>query len=290
MYEFSNQFFEGGDPAYKPRVKRQQITKSAVPFRNLSSFEKWQSLPERKLRVACNQWHKGEKRLSHICELVGEMGYSPNSTVKNISSTRPAFNNPPQWSGEARPKGYREVHLTSNYPSSSYLTDLVSNYGYSGSAAFSAMSHAHTPWVYQIDRRHARTLEGGDNETPATEHEHQVIMGDRPYVPASPFTESTMPTFKKKTVQAEIDKHRWSPEHKTACFDVVYLKREPELVAASLGYLNVQTVSRHATRIRHDIRLRLGFEPAAKKGSFACPEIFFTDSEEVADEIVHVEP
>src|SRR5258708_5273112 len=53
----------------------------------------------------------------------------------------------PHWRGEARPHGARRVRLQTRFPSLGFLTNLVRNLGYDGSAALAAMVQAHQPWL-----------------------------------------------------------------------------------------------------------------------------------------------
>lgn len=156
---------------------------------------------------------------------------------------------PPHWTGEPRPKGARSVEARSQFPTASYLTKLVKDCGYAGSAAFAALGHAHQPWLL-IPDRHRLLRAGLDEETsqslePSPEH---------PYVPAAPSRRTLQGGgFRKEQVTAALACRRWEEKHLTAVFEVIYLRRAPALVAASLQ-LKVETVHRHCSQILADLR------------------------------------
>ena len=129
----------------------------------------------------------------------------------------------PHWTGDSRPQSARTVRLRSVFPPPDYLRRLVSELGYDGRAAMAALSHAHKPWTQTSGRL------------------------------ASPIERTTHGGFKKLTVTKAIAKHRWDDKHSTAVFEIVYLRRKPFLVAASLG-LKLTTVYQYTSRIRADLR------------------------------------
>jgi hypothetical protein len=160
---------------------------------------------------------------------------------------------PPVWTGEARPNHATRVKVRSNYPSTAYLIRLVSELGYNGHAAFSSTVHGHLPWLQLIDRRKCGAKNGG------THPEH-------PYIPVAPNQRTTTGAgYRKEQVTAAIGEHRWDDKHSMAVFEIVYLRRKPFLVAASLG-LEVKTVYQYCSRVRADLRARHtpkeGFEKA----------------------------
>jgi hypothetical protein len=149
---------------------------------------------------------------------------------------------PPVWTGEARPKRPR-AKLSSNYPSTAYLARLVSELGYNGHAAFAASVRGHLPWLQLIDRRKTCVK----SETSSGHPEH-------PYIPVAPNQRTTRGGgYRKEQVTAAIAKHRWDEKHNTAVFEIVYLRRKPFLVAASLG-LKLTTVYQYSSRVRADLR------------------------------------
>jgi hypothetical protein len=150
----------------------------------------------------------------------------------------------PHWVGEARPKGARSVRLRSNFPSSDYLRYLVSDLGYDGSAAIAALSRAHQPWARVSDRRTSAETNGLGNLSFSPAH---------PYHPASPTERATRGGgLKKDKVTEAIAQHNWDDKLSTAVFEIVYLRRKPSLVAASLG-LKTATVYQYCSRVRADL-------------------------------------
>lgn len=155
----------------------------------------------------------------------------------------------PSWKGEPRPK-LKKVPLRSNYPSSAYLTYLVHELAYNGHAAFAAVTRGHLPWMKIIDRG---TL--GERDGAGTHPEH-------PYIPLAPQQRTTTGGgFRKEQVTAVIAKHRWDDKHASAVFEIVYMRRKPFLVAASLG-LKTATVYQYCSRVRADLR-RAGVQDPA---------------------------
>lgn len=151
----------------------------------------------------------------------------------------------PCWTGEPRPKGARRVRVRTNYPSADYLRYLVHELGYNGHAAYAAVVRGHLPWLHLADRR--RTKEGKAQRGVGRHPEH-------PFIPAAPNGRLTRGGgFRKEQVTAAIEKHSWDDAHSTAVFEVVYMRRKPFLVAASLG-LKLTTVYHYASRVRADLR------------------------------------
>ena len=156
---------------------------------------------------------------------------------------------PPHWTGEPRPFGARRVRLRSNFPSADYLRYLVTELGYRGDAAIAALSHAHEPWTKVSDRRTST-----DNTHRGVTHENSSFSPEHPYRPASPTVRTTSGGgFKKQRVTEEIARHNWNDKTNTAVFEIVYMQREPFLVAASLG-LKLDTVYRYCSHVRADLR------------------------------------
>jgi hypothetical protein len=209
----------------------------------------------RKIRREHKAKKRFEKRIDRLCDIAQEAWMYPNNfaTADSISCTLPPFP-PPHWVGDERPHGAREVRLHTQFPSAGYLAKLVSDYGYEPSAALAALSRAHEPWTRPpADRRTANAF-NADGPGRGVNHEYSSFASEHPYHPASPMLRTTSGGgFKKQKVTEAIAKHRWDDKHSTAVFDVVYLQREPFLVAASLG-LKVETVYQYSSRVRADLR------------------------------------
>jgi len=161
-----------------------------------------------------------------------------NTASRN--SLRARLSTAPIYRGEPRPSLAATVHFESHFPSVGYLNRLVSELGYDRRAADAAIIRAHIPWTRpKSDRK-----KGG---VPYLDANHL-------YYPMSPQLHTTAGgVFRKERVTEAISRHRWDDKHSTAVFEVVYLRRKPFLVAASLG-LRVSTVYNYCTRIRRNLR------------------------------------
>ena len=160
------------------------------------------------------------------------------------SGLRVAFK-PPNWTGESRPKGARRVKVRSSYPSQNYLHHLVNDLGYNKQTALAVMTRGHLPWLQLYDRRKISktVIEYGIGTHP-----------DHPYVPLAPNKRTKVGGgYRKEQVTAAIEKHRWSDAIAKAVYEIVYMRREPFLVAASLG-LKLATVYQYCSRVRADLR------------------------------------
>lgn len=157
---------------------------------------------------------------------------------------------PPHWPGESRPSGARRVQLHSNWPSTAYLTRLVKELGYNGHAAFAATTRGHLPQLQVIDRR-------GLRYSPQSEEfvrdSGAGIHPEHPYIQFAPNQQTTVGGgYTKTQVTAAIANHDWSDKHSTAVYEIVYMGRQPALVAASLG-LKLTTVYQYCSRVRADL-------------------------------------
>ena len=145
----------------------------------------------------------------------------------------------PMWTAHSRPSGARRVRVSSNLPSAARVKYLVHKLGYNGNAAFAAMIRGHLPWLQLSDRR----KDGAVGSHP-----------EHPYVPPAPDQRTLRGGgYRREQVTAAIAKHRWDDRHTAAVFEVVYLRRKPFLVAASLG-LKVTTVYQYSSRVRAALR------------------------------------
>jgi len=157
----------------------------------------------------------------------------------------------PHWTGEPRPKNARRVLVRSNFPSPDYLRHLVAELGYNGHAAYAAVVRGHLPFLF-LD---GHATEDGEEQQRVGQHT------EHPFIPASPTQRLKRGGgFRKEQVTAAIEKHRWDEAHATAVFEVVYLRRKPFFVAASLR-LKLTTIYQYASRVRADLRR----EPAPKE-------------------------
>ena len=165
----------------------------------------------------------------------------------------------PHWTGEPRPRGARRVQLHSNFPSPDYLRYLVNDLGYDGHAAIAALSRGHVPWTRPpADRRRANAC-NADEQAEGANYEYSTFSPAHPYIPAAPTLRTTKGGgFKKEKVTAAIAKHHWDDKHATAVFEIVYMRREPFLVAASLG-LKLKTVYRYCMHVRADLKAETTF-------------------------------
>jgi hypothetical protein len=148
---------------------------------------------------------------------------------------------PPVWTGEERP-ARDTVKAHSNYPSTAYLIRLVSELGYNGHAAFSSMIRGHLPWLQLIDRR-----KKGAKERIGVHPEH-------PYHPAAPNRRTAHGGgFSHAQVLASVARMRTSDDIRLACFEVVYRRRFPKIVAKEYG-IGWEKLRTYATRVRKRIR------------------------------------
>jgi hypothetical protein len=157
----------------------------------------------------------------------------------------------PNWHGEARPHGVRRVRLQTRYPSLGFLTYLVKNLGYDGSAALAATVQAHQPWLRSVDRRRANPIDA-DEQAGAVSNEYTLIPGL--YRPAAPSRRTkTGGGLNKKQVHQALARKRWDSPMKKAAFEIVYGRRSTLQVSNSSG-IPVEILYVYASRLRHDIR------------------------------------
>jgi hypothetical protein len=143
---------------------------------------------------------------------------------------------------DERPKGARRVTLESRFPSIKYLTYLVSELGYDGSAAFAAMARGHLPYLHAVDRRKAR----GANPDPVVHPRH-------PYIPASPGRRTTVGGgLTKEKVSRALAQRAWDDNTREGVFEVVYFRQSAKRVAAERG-LKLTTVYQYSSRLRADL-------------------------------------
>jgi len=174
---------------------------------------------------------------------------------------------PPHWVGEPRPNKARWVRLQSRFPSLGYLTYLVSELGYDGSAAFAAMVQAHQPWMRTVDRRRANAIDvddvvtkfGRGNESSElipkfNWSKSSKLVSPHPYIPAAPGRRTKLGGgLSKEQVRQALARKRWDSGMKQAVFEIVYSRRSTLEVSNELG-IPVETLYVYASRLRRDIK------------------------------------
>lgn len=164
---------------------------------------------------------------------------------------------PPHWTGEPRPKGARRVHIRSNFPDANYLTRLVSTLGYEGSAAFSALSRAHNPWIRVSDRRRANAMNYDNWTKDCSPAEHSPFAPAHPYCPAAPSRRTKVGGgLTREQVQRALNKRLWDSQTKSAVFEIVYRRRSPLEVSNESGR-PVEILHVYASRLRRAVRAEL---------------------------------
>jgi hypothetical protein len=108
--------------------------------------------------------------------------------------------------GESRPEGYVTVELPARWPSTDYLAELVHEWGYCPSAAWSVPYH---PMPTSIDRRKARRTPTIDEADSFSDKRHAELGNFskfqntpdpmHPYVPASPMRRTTTSIAKRRS-------------------------------------------------------------------------------------------
>jgi hypothetical protein len=159
-------------------------------------------------------------------------------------------------SGEGRPHGARRVHLQTRFPSMAYLTYLVAELGYDGSAAFAAMVQAHQPWLRSGDRSRRGTGPNGCSPIVCVKH---------PYVPAAPSRRTHVGGgLTEEQVSGSLRHMRTDPKTKDALLEIVYRRRSTLEVADELG-LRAENLYVYASRLRSQIRARAGADLRAQQ-------------------------
>jgi hypothetical protein len=142
----------------------------------------------------------------------------------------------PCWTGDARPDK-ETAQLRSDFPETNYLAHLVKDLGYPIEAALAAMSHGHVWRDPRPDRRH--------NGTTLVQH---------PYNPVAPNRRTTQGGgFSRAQVLSAIARMRTDNNTRFACFEVVYRRRSPKVVARQHG-IEWGKLRTYATRVRQRIR------------------------------------
>jgi hypothetical protein len=146
-------------------------------------------------------------------------------------------------SGEGRPHGARGVRLQTRFPEVGYLTYLVADLGYDGTAAFAAMVQAHQPWLRSVDRRRGT---GPHQYSP-------IVCVKHPYVPAAPSRRTHVGGgLTEERVLEGLRHMRTDPKAKAALVEIVYRRRSTLEVADEFG-LKAENLYVYATRLRSHI-------------------------------------
>jgi hypothetical protein len=149
----------------------------------------------------------------------------------------------PCWTGDARPDK-ETVQLIGDFPETNYLAHLVKDLGYPIEAALAAMSHGHV-W-----------------RDPSPNRRRNGTTLVHPYNPAAPNRRTTQGGgFSRAQVISGIARMRTDDNTRLACFEVVYRRRSPKVVAKEYG-IEWGKLRTYATRLRQRIR---GGENAAQK-------------------------
>ena len=154
----------------------------------------------------------------------------------------------PCWTGDARPDK-ETTELGGDFPEADYLAHLVKNLGYPIEAALAAMSRGHIWRNPKPDRRR----NGGHFAQPT-----------HPYNQAAPNRRTTQGGgFSRAQVLSAIARMRTDNNTRFACFEVVYRRRSPKVVAQKYG-IEWGKLRTYATRVRQRIR---GGEKAVQKAN-----------------------
>jgi hypothetical protein len=158
-------------------------------------------------------------------------------------------------SGEGRPHGARHVRLRTRFPSTRYLTYIVKDLGYDGTAAFAAMVQGHQPWVRSVDRRRG-----------TGPHEYSPIACVmHPYVPAASSRRTHVGGgLTEERVSEGLRHMRTDPKTKAALVEIVYRRRSTLLVAHDFD-LAAENLYVYASRLRGHIRAKAGADFHAEK-------------------------
>lgn len=167
----------------------------------------------------------------------------------------------PCWHGEEKPKGYRKVKLTTEFPSVVYLMRLRP-LEYPWCAAEAALPQAHNPWMRPVADRRAHGViyksdddDKGDEKTGIEKRDsHEIVDVAHPYVPMSPGRRTLVgggiPLFQ---VTREIAKHRWDDVTSSCVLAIVYRRQSPAELSEKHG-IPPRRLHEYARQIRKAIR------------------------------------
>jgi len=221
--------------------------------------EKFTAKEERLSRVVRrfnDSGRRASKNLDALMEMLTDCWLFPNNhaTADSISSTRPPFP-APHYSGDTTEGLVAVPHdFPSEFPSSSYLLELVHKYGYSVDATLSAMSRAHIWRNPRPDRRRNGGHPTEDGQMDGQYANAGFAQPAHPYNPAAPNRRTERGGgFSRAQVLASVARMRTSDNMRLACIEVVYRRRSPKAVAKEYS-IKWETLRTYATRVRQRIQ------------------------------------
>jgi hypothetical protein len=221
--------------------------------------EQCESKEERLPRVVqrhADSRRRASKKLNVLVETLTDQWLFPNNhaTADSISFTRPPFP-APHYGGDTTEGLFAVPHdFPSEFPSSSYLLELVHKYGYSVDATLSAMSRAHIWRNPRPDRRRNGGHPTADGQMDGQYANAGFAQPAHPYNPAAPNRRTERDGgFSHAQVLASVARMRTSDNMRLACIEVVYRRRSPKGVAKEYG-IKWETLRTYATRVRQRIQ------------------------------------
>jgi hypothetical protein len=176
------------------------------------------------------------KKLDALVETLTDRWLFPNNhaTADSIAFTRPPFP-APHYSGDAPPYNTYDVpeglvavshEFSCEFPSASYLLDLVHKYGYDIDAALSCLTRAHLWRNSTPDRRKCGGHPTADNQMNGEYANPRFSQPAHPYNPSAPNRRTHHGGgFSRSQVLASVARMRTSHNVRLACFEVVYRRR-----------------------------------------------------------------
>ncbi len=248
-----------------PNAARQlrSITRHEIFRENLESKE--ERLPRVIQRYTDSRRH-ASKKLDALVETLTDRWLFPNNhaTAATISFTRPPFP-APHYSGDTS-EGLVAVphHFPSEFPSASYLLELVHKYGFDIDAALSCLTRAHLWHNSTPDRRRNGGHATAEGQMSGQYASAGFAQPAHPYNPAAPNRRTTQGGgFSRAQVLSAIARMRTESNIRFPCFEVVYRRRKPKVVAKEYG-IEWGKLRTYATRVRQHIR---GGENAVQKAN-----------------------
>lgn len=239
------------------------VPKAAKSLQRALQDERTQTLNEhcrlrmlRKCQREKDESVRLQNRIDEVHTALFDSCYSADATATNVSESRPPFP-PPHWAGDERPHGARRVRQQTRFPSLGYLTYLVQELGYEGSAAFAAIVQGHQPWLRVSDRRHANSFSADQQlsgQRHQEDHSHSDFTSAHPYYEVSPARRTKVGGgLTLEQVQQGLNRMRQSEQVKAALVEIVY-KRRSTLQVADESSLRAEILYVYASRLRGHIR------------------------------------
>jgi hypothetical protein len=196
-----------------------------------------------------------EKRAERIAQIAEDLWWSPNASIKSISSGR-GLGPPPQWiqrfwQGDTPLEQMYAVPCVSRSLSAEDFIPLVKRFGYDGIAAWTSVTHA----VLQSppDRRRAGEVDEMGMRVGTN------LSQPRPYIPP-PSPDRLITRYGKygggftlAQVEESVGKMRTNPSTRAAVIEVVYARRSPRVVAQAYG-IPWKVLKNYAIRARKRIK------------------------------------